>query len=216
MFHPSRLLSILLLALLPAAMASAGNVVDPLVHYSTDYDGREHHLRITASSTRVTTPDETFRVSTRMVLQYDCHEVAPLHPGRALQAEAWHFRLPADAKAAVSVESPANFFADFFNLEPPPFVETSGVLRVTDLGTGGFVETAATVIRSGHGFSTDTVYETQFDSGVIAPERLLRAFDAGHSVGIELESPEFSLSAVFSLTADQAAPLATLVNRCPR
>lgn len=216
MFHPSRLISMLLLALLPAAVASAGNVVDPLVRYSTDYDGRAHSLSITASSTRVTTPDETFRVSTRMVLQYDCHEVAPLHPGKPLQAEAWHFRLPVEAKAAVSVESPANFLADFFNLEPPPFVETSGVLRVTDLGTGGFVETPATVIRSGHGFSTDTVYETQFDSGVIAPERLLRAFDAGHSVGIELESPEFSLSAVFSLTAEQAAPLATVANRCPR
>ena len=106
-FHPSRLISMVLLALLPAVMASAENVVDPLVRYSTDYDGREHHLRITASSTRVTTPDDTFRVSTRMVLQYDCHEVAPLHPGRSLQAEAWHFRLPADAKAAVSVESPA-------------------------------------------------------------------------------------------------------------
>lgn len=216
MTHPSRLMLVLLLALLPAATATAENIVDPMVRYWTDFDGREHHLSITAKSTRVTTPDRVFRVSTRLVLKYDCHEVAPLHPGRLLRVDAWHFRLPVEAKAAVSVESPANFLADFFNLEPPPFVRTDGTLRVTDLGTGGFVETVATVIRSGHGFSRDTVYETQFDSAVLAPERLLRTFDAGHSVGIALDSPEFALSAVLSLTAEQAAPLATIAARCPQ
>ena len=216
MIHPSRLMLVLLVALLPAATATAENIIDPLVRYSTDFDGREHHLSITATSTRVTTPDRVFRVSTRLVLKYDCHEAAPLHPGRPLKVDAWHFRLPVEAKAAVSVESPANFLADFFNLEPPPFLRTDGTLRVIDLGTGGFVETAATVIRSGHGFSRDTVYETQFDSAVLAPERLLRAFNAGHAVGIELDSPDFALNAVLSLTAEQAAPLATLGARCPQ
>ena len=198
MIHPSRVILVLLLALSPGATALADTVVDPLVRYSTDFDGREHHLSITAKSTRVTTPDQVFRVSTRLVLKYDCHEVAPLHPGRPL-----------------SVESPANFLADFFSLEPPPFVRTEGTLRVTDLGTGGFVETPATVIRSGHGFSRDTVYETEFDPAVLAPDRLLRTLDAGHSVGIELDSPEFGLSAVVALTAEEAAPLATLADRCP-
>ena len=216
MTHPSRLMLVLLLALLPTATATAENIVDPMVRYWTDFDGREHHLSITAKSTRVTTPDRVFRVSTRLVLKYDCHEVAPLHPGRLLRVDAWHFRLPVEAKAAVSVESPANFLADFFSLEPPPFLRTDGTLRVTDLGTGGFVETVATVIRSGHGFSRDTVYETQFNSAVLAPERLLRAFDAGHSVGIAIDSPEFALSAVLSLTAEQAAPLATIAARCPQ
>lgn len=215
MIHPSRVILVLLLALSPGATALADTVVDPLVRYSTDFDGREHHLSITAKSTRVTTPDQVFRVSTRLVLKYDCHEVAPLHPGRPLKVDAWHFRLPVEAKAAVSVESPANFLADFFSLEPPPFVRTEGTLRVTDLGTGGFVETPATVIRSGHGFSRDTVYETEFDPAVLAPDRLLRTLDAGHSVGIELDSPEFGLSAVVALTAEEAAPLATLADRCP-
>ena len=216
MIHPSRLMLVLLLALLPAATATAENIVDPMVRYWTDFDGREHHLSITAKSTRVTTPDRVFRVSTRLVVKYDCHEVAPLHPGRPLKVDAWHFRLPVEAKAAVSVESPANFLADFFSLEPPPFVQTDGTLRVTDLGTGGYVEAAATVTRSGHGFSRDTVYETRFDSAVLAPERLLRAFNAGHSVGIDLDSPEFALSAVLSLTAEQATPLATVASRCPQ
>ena len=216
MFHPSRLLSVLLLALLPAAAATAETIIDPNVRYSTDFDGREHHLSITAQSTRVTTPDAIFRVSTRLVIKYDCHEIAPLHPGRPLRAETWHYRLPVDARAAVSAESPVNFLADFLGLEPPPFVRTTGTLRVTDLGTGGFVETAATVMRSGHGFLCDTVYQTQFDPAVVTPERLLRAFNSGHAVGIELDSPEFSLSAELAPTAEQAAALATLAARCPR
>ena len=186
MVHPSRLLSVLLLALLPGCSGCYSQ--RPSSIRSCGIRRTSTGASISCGSlpgrTRVTTPDAIFRVSTRVVLTYDCHESAPLHPGRPLRAEAWHYRLPVDARAAVSVESPANFLADFLDLEPPPFVRTAGTLRVTDLGTGGFVETAAVVTRSGHGFSCDTVYRTQFDPAVMAPERLLRAFHAGHAVAI--------------------------------
>ncbi len=216
MFRPSLSALVPLLTVLFAGVASAETIVNPMVQYSTDFDGRAHYLRITSDSTRVTTPEAVFRVSTRLILEYRCHEAGPIHTGRPLEVTASNFRLPTvDERAAISMESVGNFLADFLGVEAPPFVRTSGTIRLTDLGTGGFVETAATVLREGYGFSRDSTYRTEFDPAAATPERLLRAFSDEHAVRVDIRTPGFELEAVFALTPEEAAPLATLANRCP-
>ncbi len=217
MFLSFRMIPLILLIMLPASMAGSETSVDPMVLYSDDFDGREHYLRITSSSTRVTTPESVFRVSTRLMLEYDCHESAPLGSGRPLRVTASHIRLPVETRAAISVESFGHFLADLFGREPGPFVSAVGTVRRTNLGTGAFVESGAAVVRDGYDFARDTKYKMTFDDpSLAAPEQLLSAFAEGHAVRIDVRTPEFDLEAVFSLPPEQAAPLATLANRCPR
>ncbi len=209
------LISVLIVGFLPAASTSAEDIINPLVRYSSDFDGRRHSLGITADSTRITIHGEIFRVSARLVLNYFCHETGIGHPGIPLRVHAWHHRLHVEPPAAISMESAANFTADFLDLEPPPFVISNGAVRVTDLGTDGFVETPAAISRAGSAFTRDTVYKILFDPAVASPERLLRTFNAGNSVKIEVTSTDYSVSAVFSLNADEAALLTTIGSRCP-
>lgn len=209
------MIPVLIVGLLPAASVLAADIINPMVRYSTDYDGRRHCLGITADSTRITIHGEVFRVSARLVLDYFCHEKGIGHPGIPLQIHAWHHRLHVEAPAAISLESPVNFTADFLDLEPPPFITTNGTVRVTDLGTGGFVETPAAISRAGSAFARDTVYKIRFDPAVASPSRLLRTFNAGDAVRVDVTSTDYSVSATFSLTPDEADLLATVGSRCP-
>ncbi len=204
------------LSLLFAAPAFSETLLDPMVRYTTDFDGYRHELRVTTDTTRLETPEGIFRVTTRLVLQYQCHERGIGHPGEPLQVHAWISRGFADPRAAVSIESATNFANDFLEREPPPFVDTKGFARVTDTATGGYAEGPVVVQRAGQRFSRDSLYEMELASSLVSPGRMLRAAHAGSSLEITVRASDLNVRASVSLTPEEAAPLATLEERCPQ